>query len=77
MAVARCRIDLVPPAQPDQPPAGNILEVVEVAGEEEDGDDEDQDEVGGKEEAEKVDKEGGCRRRCSVSAGPKQTSAGW
>lgn len=29
-AVARGRVDLVPPAQPDQPPSGDVLEVVEV-----------------------------------------------
>ncbi|RDW67836.1 hypothetical protein BP6252_09232 [Coleophoma cylindrospora] len=36
-------IDFVPPAQAHEPPAGDVLEVVEVDGEEEDGDDEDED----------------------------------
>jgi len=59
--VARLAVCLVPPAQPDQPPARNVLEVVEVDGEEEDCDDEDEHEVGGEEaQAEKIDEEGGC-----------------
>ena len=41
--VARRGIHLIPPAQADQPAPGNVLEVVEVGGEQEDGDDEDQD----------------------------------
>lgn len=41
--VARLGVDLVPPAQADEAAARNVLEVVEVAGEEEDGDDEDHD----------------------------------
>ena len=46
LGVARGRVDLVPPAQPDEPAAGDVFQVVEVAGEEEDGDDEDEDAVG-------------------------------
>ena len=41
--VARRRVHLVPPAETNQAAAGNVLEVVEVGGEQEDGDDEDQD----------------------------------
>ncbi|RDW73934.1 hypothetical protein BP5796_07376 [Coleophoma crateriformis] len=41
--VAGLGIDFVPPAQAHEPPAGDVLEVVEVDGEEEDGDDEDED----------------------------------
>lgn len=47
LGVARGRVDLVPPAQPDQPAAGDVFQVVEVAREEEDGDDEDEDAVAG------------------------------
>jgi hypothetical protein len=55
-----CGVDFVPPPQADESPPGDVLEVVEVHGEEEDGDDEDHDEVGGEEaEAEDVDEEGG------------------
>lgn len=36
-------VDFVPPPEADEAPAGNVLEVVEVCGEEEDGDDEDHD----------------------------------
>ena len=43
LGVARGRVDLVPPAEADEAPPGNVLEVVEVGGEEEDGDDEDHD----------------------------------
>lgn len=43
LRVARLRVHLVPPAQADEAPPGNILEVVEVGGQEEDGDDEDHD----------------------------------
>lgn len=45
LGVARGRVDLVPPAQPDEPAAGDVFQVVEVAREEEDGDDEDEDAV--------------------------------
>jgi hypothetical protein len=41
--VARGRVDLVPPSETDEATAGNVLEVVEVGGEEEDGDDKDHD----------------------------------
>jgi len=59
--VARRAVDLVPPAQTDEPSACDVLEVVEVDGEEQDGYDEDEDEVGGEElEAEEVDEEGCC-----------------
>jgi hypothetical protein len=55
-AVPRARIHLVPPAQADEPPPRDVLEVVEVGGQEQDGDYEDEDEVGGEEaEAEEVD----------------------
>jgi hypothetical protein len=54
--ITRGAINLVPPAQSDQAPSSNVLEVVEVDGEEQDGDDEDEDEVGGEElQAKEVD----------------------
>jgi hypothetical protein len=54
-AVPRCTVDLVPPAQPDEAPPRNVLQVVEIGCEEQDGDDEDEDEVGGEEaQAEEV-----------------------
>ena len=59
MRVARRRVDFVPPAQADEAPAGDVFEVVEVGGQEQDGDDEDEDEVGGEEKTEEVDEEGG------------------
>lgn len=40
---ARGGVDLVPPSQPDEAAAGDVLEVVEVRGQEEDGYDEDED----------------------------------
>lgn len=43
LRVTRLGVDFIPPAEPDEAAAGNVLEVVEVAGEEEDGDDEDHD----------------------------------
>jgi hypothetical protein len=59
--VARCAVHLVPPAQSDQAPSGNVLEVVEVDGEEQDRDDEDEDEVAGEElQAKEVDEERCC-----------------
>ena len=65
MAVSRRRVYFVPPPQPDKPSAGDIFEVVEIGGEEEHGDDEDENEAGGKEpEAEEVYEE----RRYSVLA---------
>ena len=45
MAFPRASVDLVPPPQPDQPPACDVLQVVKVRGEEEHGDDEDEDAV--------------------------------
>lgn len=42
MALSRGRVDLIPPPQPDQSPARDVLQVVEVRGEEEHGDDEDE-----------------------------------
>jgi len=49
MCIAVLRVDLVPPAQADEPAARDVLEVVEVGGQQQDGDDEDEDEVGGEE----------------------------
>lgn len=43
LRVARLGVHLVPPAEADEPPPGNVLAVVEVGREEEDGDDEDHD----------------------------------
>lgn len=43
MRVTGGSVDLVPPAQSDQPTASDVLEVVEVDGEEEEGEDEDED----------------------------------
>jgi hypothetical protein len=43
---AGLRVDFVPPAQADEAAAGDVFEVVEVGGEEEDGDDEDEDAAG-------------------------------
>ena len=37
------RVDFVPPAQADEAPPSDVFQVVEVGGEEEDGDYEDQD----------------------------------
>lgn len=45
MALPRGRVDFVPPPQPDQSPACDVLQVVEVRGEEEHGDDKDEDAV--------------------------------
>jgi len=59
VGVPRCGVDLVPPAEAYEAAAGDVLEVVEVGGQKEDGDDEDEDEVFGEEEAEEeVDEEG-------------------
>ncbi|KFY05729.1 hypothetical protein V492_08333 [Pseudogymnoascus sp. VKM F-4246] len=55
LAIPRRHINFVPPPQTDETPPSDVLEVVEVGGEEEDGDDEDEHEVGGEEEAEEVD----------------------
>ena len=43
MRITRSCIDFVPPAETNETPAGDVFEVVEVGGEEEDGDDEDED----------------------------------
>lgn len=59
-AVARRRVHLVPPAQAHEPATGDVLEVVEVGGEKQDGDDEDHHHVVCEDDAEEVDEEGGC-----------------
>lgn len=41
--VAGGSVDFVPPAETDQATTGNVFEVVEVGGEDEEGDDEDED----------------------------------
>lgn len=43
MAFARGRVDFIPPAQANQTTSSNILEVVEVDGEEDQGENEDKD----------------------------------
>lgn len=43
LRVSRLGVDLVPPPETDEAAARNVLDVVEVGGEEEDGDDEDHD----------------------------------
>lgn len=59
MAVPRSRVDLVPPPQPHEPPPGDVLQVVEIRGQEEHGDDEDEHEAGREEpEAEEVYQKG-------------------
>lgn len=45
LRVAGGGVDFVPPAETDETAAGNVLEVVKVRGEEEQGEDEDQDAV--------------------------------
>ena len=62
------RVDLVPPAEADEAAAGNVLDVVEVDGEEQHREDEDEDEVLGEEHAEEVGEEGACGR-CQVGSG--------
>lgn len=47
VGVARGRIDFIPPAQAHQPAASNIFQVVEVRGEEEDCENEDEDAIFG------------------------------
>lgn len=42
MRVAGLLVNLIPPPQPDQSPAGNVLQVVEVDSKKEDCDDEDE-----------------------------------
>lgn len=53
-------MDLIPPSQSYQSPARDVLEVIEVGGEEVNGDDEDEDVIVGEEHAEEVDEEAGC-----------------
>lgn len=60
LAVAGRGVDLVPPPQAHEAAAGDVLEVVEVGGQQEDRDDEDEYQVFEPEEAEKVHEEGGC-----------------
>ena len=56
MAIPRRGIDLIPPPQPHEPAAGDVLQVVEVGREDEHGDDEDEDKARGEEpETEEVD----------------------
>ena len=43
MRIARRGVDFVPPPQPNEASPGNVLEVVEVRGEEEEGEYEDED----------------------------------
>jgi hypothetical protein len=69
VAIAGLGIRFVPPAQADEAAAGDVLQVVEVGGEQEDGDDEDKDEVGGEEDAEEVNEEGGFYNRLLVGGG--------
>lgn len=59
LAVAGRGVDLVPPPQAHEAAAGDVLEVVEVGGQQEDRDDEDEYQVFEPEEAEKVHEEGG------------------
>lgn len=49
LRIARRRIDLVPPAQPHEAAPSDVFQVVEVGGQEEDGQDEDEDAVQGAE----------------------------
>ena len=60
MRISGLGVDLVPPSQAYEAAASDVLEVVEVGGEQQDGDDEDEDEVGCEKDAEQVDEEGGC-----------------
>jgi hypothetical protein len=39
--IAGLRVNFIPPAQPDEAPSRDVLEVVEVGSQEEDGDNED------------------------------------
>jgi antitoxin (DNA-binding transcriptional repressor) of toxin-antitoxin stability system len=59
LAVARREVDLVPPPQPYEPAPCDVLEVVEVGGEQQDRDDEDEHQVLGEEHAEEIDKKRG------------------
>lgn len=60
VAVARRGVDFVPPSQADQAAAGDVLEVVKVDREEQEGQDEDEDEVADEEDPEEVHEEASC-----------------
>ena len=60
VAVAGGRVDLIPPAQTDEASTGDVLQVVEVHGQQQDGDDEDHDHVVREDDAKEVDEKGGC-----------------
>ncbi len=45
MRIAGSGVDFVPPAETHKTSAGDVFQVVEIGGEEEDGDDEDEDTV--------------------------------
>lgn len=68
MRVAALGVDLVPPAQADEAAPGDVFEVVEIGGEEEDGDDEDHDHIIYKDEAEEVNQQACCGRGNCVLA---------
>lgn len=72
VAVARGRVDLVPPAQANEAPPRDVLEVVEVGREQEDRDDEDHDQVVDEEHAEQVHEEGGCFLGASLRSARNQ-----
>ena len=61
VTVAGGGVDLIPPAQTNETSAGNVLQVVEVHGQQQDGNDEDHDHVVREDDAEEVDEEGGCK----------------
>lgn len=63
--VARRGVYFVPPAQPDEASSRDVLEVVEIRGQEQDGDDEDEDKVFGELQTEEVHEERGCVGRVS------------
>ena len=58
MRVAGGSVDFVPPPQADKTATCNILKVVEVKTQQEEGEDEDEDEVADEEDAEEVHQEG-------------------
>lgn len=66
VAVSRLSVDFIPPAQTDQSSAGNVLEIVEIHGQEDDCDDENEDVVFAKVEAEEVGQETCCLRERQV-----------
>ena len=61
VAIARLGVDFIPPAQTNQSSASNVFEVIEIHGQEDDCDDEDQDVVLAEVEAEEVGEETRCR----------------